>query len=133
MTQTLQTKECIVTWKCAPFLTRDYECGHSDSRRFRVKAFDREEVRVSQHEHCPTCFIAYVKKHTIFCGLCGLSIMPLDQVALYSYENEDKNQIPENATYHNKSVIGCLRPNCCPSGGFFAGHWTTKGFKSYRR
>ncbi len=119
------TQECKVLWRS--WFKRDYKCGHRDSRRFRVSMFGMETKKLSQHEQCPQCFMEEVKKHTIFCALCGLPIMPGDGVALY---DDDNDGIRENATHIDNFVIGCIRWECCPSGGFFSGYWTKQGFKS---
>jgi hypothetical protein len=54
--------------------------------------------------------------------------MPGDGVALYG---KGSTGIHESATILDDGVsaVGCLRWDCCPSGGFFAGSWTEEGFK----
>lgn len=119
------TKECKVLWRS--FFKRTYACGHRDSRRFRVSVFGKETKVIKQNATCPACFIEETKKHTIFCALCGLPIMPGDPVALY---DDDNDNIRDEATHLGNSVLGCLRWNCCPTAGFLAGCWTKEGFES---
>jgi hypothetical protein len=76
---------------------------------------------------CPECIFKSMKEHAVRCALCGTGILPGEGVALY----HSSGPIPhfELATKVGKCVVGCLGWNCCPSGGFFSGHWTEDGFK----
>lgn len=119
------TSECFVMWRS--YFRRAYACGHRDSRRFQISAYGMESVKIKNAEQCADCFIKHVKKHTIFCALCGLPIMEGDGVALYDADNDC---IRPEAHRIGNSVIGCLRWDCCPSAGFYAGYWTEDGFNS---
>ncbi len=118
------TKQCRVIW--LSLLNRSYKCGHRNSRRFRVSAFGRETKNISQIERCPTCFLEWIKQHTIFCALCGLPIMSGDPVVLY----DDMVGVREEATRFGNSVFCCTRNNCSPAAvDIPSGHWSTEGFK----
>ncbi len=105
---------------------RDYNCGHSGAEQFVVSIYGLHTKEVDQKERCPDCFLEWMKGMCIRCALCGLPIFPGEGVALYGGGGGLRLDI---ATRVGDSVIGCLRWDCCPSGGFFAGHWTEDGFK----
>lgn len=109
------------------------KCGHTTPGRVKIVFWNL----VSEQDFCkakkvdgmcPNCMLKLLQKHAIRCALCGCAILPGEGVALYHKDGEDINK--ENATSVGDNVIGCLRMDCCPSGGFFAGHWTEGGFKS---
>lgn len=107
-----------------------YACGHEDSERF---AFDfyGEVMHVNDpfwqaKPYCGDCFLKLSTDHTIRCALCGFIIRRGEAVALYAGGGKFRKDI---ATKYDGQWIGCMRWNCCPSGGFFAGHWTSEGFK----
>lgn len=118
------------------------ECKHMGSRKFEFHTWDGEKhgyevpaskisgvIRkvVAAGTECPECFFETTKKHTIRCCLCGGSIMPGEGVAIYNARSEGIN---ETATLFGGGAIGCLRMSCCPSAGFFAGHWSEDGFEA---
>lgn len=106
---------------------RRYDCGHRGARRFSLHVFGENVDPLRQKELCPECFVAWVKQYTIHCALCGLPIYPGAPVALYN----DSQKMLSCATEHSEGVVvGCLRFDCCPSAGFFAGHWSEEGFVS---
>lgn len=112
-----------------------FKCGHFGAPKAKMILWGEEYVTdIEKKEQdpskirCPECEFEWFKKHSIQCCLCGRPIIPGDGVALY--HKDSKGIKKEWATYVGDSAIGCLRRNCCPSGGFFAGHWTEKGFKS---
>jgi hypothetical protein len=107
---------------------RKYNCGHMGARWFRIHAYGEESKKIRQKENCPECFLADVRQHIIHCCLCGLPIVPGDPVALYGGGEDIKLDIA--TVLSGGSIVGCLRWDCCPSGGFFAGHWTENGFQS---
>ncbi len=75
---------------------------------------------------CSKCAI----EASIDCCYCSKKIYPEDPIALYSVTSGGINW--EKATkVGEEQVIGCLRSDCCTSGGFFAGYWSTKGFQTY--
>ncbi len=106
---------------------RDYACGHAGAERFAVSIYGERTKEVEQEERCPECFVAWMRGFCIRCALCGLPIFPGEGVALYAPRGEGLRL--DIATRVEDSVIGCLRWDCCPSGGFFAGYWTENGFK----
>ena len=109
-----------------------YACGHIDSAKFRHDFYG--EVReptgevFAAREKCGACMLANVMEFAIRCAACGFVIWPGDSVALYvdsgSFNAAWKKTIGEPA-----QVVGCMRFGCCPSGGFFAGHWSESGFE----
>jgi hypothetical protein len=118
------------------------ECKHMGPRKFEFRTWDGEKhgfevpagkisgvIRkvVAAGTECPECYFEMMKKHTIRCCLCGGSIMPGEGVAIYDPRSEG---VSETATLHEGAALGCLRMSCCPSGGFFAGHWSEEGFKA---
>ncbi|MEK7181089.1 MAG: hypothetical protein AAB738_02005 [Patescibacteria group bacterium] len=64
---------------------------------------------------------------TARCARCGLVILPGMAVALYGQESEGLRL--DIATNIDGAIIGCMRWDCCPSGGFLAGHWSEQGFQ----
>lgn len=109
----------------------DYECGHQDTIEFQVDLYGKSACRKRKEmdpKWCADCLLAEVKKISIRCGLCGYVIMPGDEVALYV---DDKKLFPHAAwkTLVEDQVVGCLRWDCCPSGGFLSGRWTPHGYK----
>ncbi len=111
-----------------------YKCGHKGPEKFKVDFYGvrvqpnftgKERLRV-----CPACRVEEVKKFSIRCASCRHIILPGDGVALYVNDKSFDQAIAHKVkTGETKSVLGCLRMDCCPSGGFFAGHWTEEGFK----
>jgi hypothetical protein len=107
---------------------RRYRCGHVARRAFTVTIFGRRRRgTIHQKELCPECLIEDLKKQAIRCVRCGSTIMPGDPVSLYHHSSPGLHV--EVATKVDDQTIGCLGWDCCPSGAFFAGHWTEDGFK----
>ncbi len=107
--------------------TRISKCGHVGPRTFHLNIYGIRSVEFNAKKvECPTCITARIKKEVIQCAVCGLPIGPGEGVALYSMVGPGIRK--DIATYVDGAVIGCLRWNCCPSGGFFSGHWTENGF-----
>lgn len=110
----------------------DYKCGHRQPSQYTFDLYG-QKIELSpegleQRELCANCDLAELKKITIRCASCGFVIMPGHPVALYV---DDPNIFKKRdwITKVEQSVIGCLRWGCCPSGGFFAGHWTGEKFQ----
>lgn len=104
------------------FFWRQYQCGHRGPRWFKISTWGEETKKIKNPQRCPDCMLEYFKKVLIRCAVCGRHIAPGDPVALYSTISKDLRI--EIATMVDKeTVVGCLRRGCCPSGGFFAGHW----------
>lgn len=117
------------------------ECGHQGARAFKfniwgsINGFElngeqikREKGVDTSETLCPKCYFEKIKSATIRCCLCGSAILPGQGVALYHKNSRGINK--KVATFVNDNAVGCLLWDCCPSGGFFAGHWTFDGFKS---
>lgn len=103
-----------------------YACGHPFAPRFEIDCYGQElslaDEAVAKREKCGPCALEEFKRVVIRCGACGFAILPGDGVALYV---DDRKTFPkrERVTLHEKQVVGCLRMDCCPSGGFYAGNW----------
>ena len=111
----------------ARWFPKRYDCGHVGARWFSLHVFGEDVGKIRQTELCAECFVAWVKRHTIHCAMCGLPIFPGSPIALY----EDNQKMLSCATEHSEGVvIGCLRFDCCPTAAFFSGHWSEAGFVS---
>ncbi len=106
-----------------------YECGHRGAKTFTLNAFGDKfpapDTMLAERKRCPDCETADVRAVIIRCAVCGHGIFPGEPVALYS---DDARFNEKWKTKIDQGVIGCMRMNCCPSGGFFAGHWSGKEF-----
>jgi len=106
-----------------------FKCGHEGPERFKLNVYGENSKEISKDDTCPSCWIEKIKKYVARCSLCGLPVYPGEGVALYDSHSEGlrvdiARKVDEN------HVIGCIRWDCCLSGGFFAGYWTEQGFKS---
>lgn len=106
-----------------------YDCGHDGPSQYSLNVYgDGAMISGEKTPLCPECIIADVKKMVIRCCSCGLPIFPGNTVALYSFHRSFKHR--KIAKTIDGALIGCMRWDCCPSGGFMAGHWTKDGYKS---
>lgn len=129
------TDTCAVVDVSGP--EADYECGHRHPERFALNLYGEKiemtDEGYSARKFCANCHLAELKKLIIRCAKCGFHIMPGDGVALYCYDKKlfkKSERITFVGEGDEKGVIGCMRWDCCPSGGFFAGHWTGDHFQS---
>ncbi len=107
---------------------RDFACGHRGPSLYHMDLYGQVlHNNGTSPEKCGECAAAWFRSITCRCSLCGLAILPGGGVALYDYSRKMK---PERVTEVASGAIGCMRWFCCPSGGFFAGHWTGTGFRS---
>ncbi len=112
--------------------TTRYACGHDGPTRFKMdfwgEPIGQGDASEKMPPKCQECLIAEIRLDLIRCCLCGYSIGPGDKVALYNYGTfrTDATKVGEG---ERAQFVGCLRSDCCPSGGFFGGHWTRDGFK----
>jgi hypothetical protein len=105
---------------------KDFVCGHRGPRFYDMDLYGQVlHNNGTSPEKCGQCCVKWFQTGTCRCARCGLIIFPGDPVALYGPSADFK---PERVTEVPSGVIGCLRWDCCPSGGFFAGHWTGKDF-----
>lgn len=106
-----------------------HACGHDSHLTFKFRFWGETVASFAckvPKRLCADCLMAELLKRSVRCGQCGYAILPGDGIALYS----DKQRFDERwKTVIDGQVIGCLRMDCCPSGGFYAGHWTFDGFK----
>jgi len=107
-----------------------YDCGHRGPIKFHFdifgEAIETDERRLrEEHACCPDCIVAEMRLDIIRCALCGHFISPGMPVAAYGEGSDIRvewaTRIPDGG------YIGCMRWDCCPSGGFFAGHWLGRG------
>lgn len=111
---------------------KGYQCGHSGPRRAEFILFGDQilfkgQQEIDSSEMCPDCLLEELKATSLQCCLCGCPILPHASVAVYNPSMEGINK--EWARYVERGVVGCLRPNCCPTTGFYAGKWTGLGFE----
>ncbi len=122
------TDSCEVIDRSGPMTP--YKCGHEDAYSYGLSLYGERiglnEKFFAERPFCGDCGLAKWTGHMIRCALCGFGIMPGDPVALYAGGAKFRKEI---ATKVDGQWVGCLRWNCCPSGGFFAGHWTTNGYR----
>ena len=110
-----------------------FDCGHTGPVRFHYvifgEAFETDEARLrKEHKRCPDCIVAEMRQEIIRCALCGHFILPGDSVACYGSGSDIRDEWATRTP--DGGYIGCMRWDCCPSGGFFAGHWQGReGFK----
>lgn len=105
-------------------------CGHRGPKWFVLDVYGEKTGKIKNHKMCPGCAISYIKNTGIRCALCGLSICPGEGVALYYINIKSEGLNLDITTRVGDNVIGCLRWDCCPCGGFYAGHWSENGFVS---
>lgn len=108
-----------------------FQCDHLGAKKIEIilygESIFRGETKDARPQLCPNCILEEIKQFSIRCAFCGGAILPGEGVALYNKESEGINK--KWGTYVGENIIGCLAMDCCPSGGFFAGHWTMQGFK----
>ena len=104
------------------------ECGHYGPSSYSIDAYGMVFTGIDNHRWCPDCLTFMFRQQATRCALCGHVICLGDGVALYG----DNDALPYKhvSTKVGDAFVGCMRWDCCPSGGFFAGHWTEEGFKS---
>ncbi|MFH1088361.1 MAG: hypothetical protein V1719_00795 [Patescibacteria group bacterium] len=115
-----------------PTGTMKSDCGHQSPRMFELH-FLGTGYQVKGDRKCPDCAIEYLVSHGIRCASCGLPILPGAPIARYNIVGSHKPwtcYISEemDGRVSRKTVIGCLRWDCCDTGAYFSGHWTEEGF-----
>lgn len=106
---------------------KDFACGHRGISLYHMDLYGQVlHSNGKSPEKCGQCAAEWFRSISRRCALCGLVIMPGDAVALYCPSRKFKR---ERVTEVKSGVLGCMRWDCCPSGGFFAGHWTGQGFR----
>ncbi len=110
-----------------------FACGHKAPRRFKIDFYGevREPAKevLKRRERCGPCAAAWLKDISIRCALCGCAILPGEGVAAYADDPSYKEAWKTRIGSDKDGVLGCMGWDCCPSGGFFAGHWTLDGFR----
>lgn len=114
----------------------EYQCGHQYASLFAINAYGYimrpTQGYWDERERCGDCEIKMFEQKTRRCGRCGHVIMPGNGVATYdvhsSFEQKPGVEIIDHQD-GSRSAMGCLRMRCCPSGGFYSGHWTGTKFE----
>ena len=113
-----------------------YKCGHEFAENFYLRVYGfrfglSDEARAARLR-CGDCDLAKLKEISTRCAACGMLIMPGEGIALYA-ENGSFLYADSGTKFTHPdgrvSVVGCMGWDCCPSGGFFAGHWSSTGLK----
>lgn len=100
-----------------------HKCGHTAPPKIRACCYG--SVIVSEEEvadNCGPCRIEILKRVAVRCGNCGFAILPGNPVAKYA-DGPYLKRPWSRVVLPDGGVIGCLRGNCCPSGGFYVGTW----------
>lgn len=123
-----QAQHDEIRWLPATEELHDYPCGHRAPKFFDYDIFGRiiQTRRDEPAPKCPDCILAEMASVFCRCALCGQVIHPGEPVALYAPSRKFRR---EWVTEVKAGVIGCLGWDCCPSGGFFAGHWLKGKFR----
>lgn len=90
-----------------------------------VSEVDGEKIALTL---CPRCEFEELSRLSIRCVLCGVAIFPGEPVAVYSRRSRGMRK--KIGTLVGENYLGCMSWDCCPSGGFWGGHWTENGFIS---
>jgi hypothetical protein len=103
-----------------------YACGHEYADKFGHDFYGEKcevlETTLARRDLCGECMLDQVRPYIIRCAACGFSIWPDEPVAVYGNNGSFKKERC-TTTSGGGGVLGCMRMNCCPSGGFFAGRW----------
>lgn len=113
-------------------------CGHPQWHKATLylgttRLTSLTQERVLTHRQLPgpcfDCLSTEIRKGMAACTFCGHPIMVGDAVALYHCELNPE-QLARAAIDPEGNYLGCLRMDCCPSGGFMAGLWNGSGVNS---
>lgn len=111
--------------------TRKYRCGHRGARKYLIHLWGEQFTPGSKKSICPACALDELQRTAVRCCLCGFPILPGAPVAVYDLQSVKPKDYPF-AIEDGKYAVGCLRWDCCPSGGFFDGHWNGKSVDRYK-
>jgi len=105
-----------------------FECGHVGPKAFTINVYGLEGGEITAKEMCPECIMSVMRARWIRCALCGLPIMSGTGVAIYGSGEGIREDIATKTP--SGDFMGCMRWDCCPSGGFYGGTWDGKQFQS---
>lgn len=119
-------------WGLWIFKQRRYSCGHTGPRAYKIRIWGTELKPNPQNSEklCPDCDLEKLQEVAIRCCFCGFPILPGRAVALYNAGSIAEKDYPItvlDGTY----AVGCMRMDCCPSGGFFSGYWNGRDIDPY--
>lgn len=111
-------------WTWFDSAIQKYDCGHVGPRHFVLRIWGRQVYPADKKrgEKCPDCCVQLLKTEAIRCCLCGFAILPGEPIAVYNVDSVQPKDF--DFTIIDGCSLGCMMWDCCPSGGFFAGHWT---------
>lgn len=81
-------------------------------------------------KQCMLCRFKDQFEAAITCAYCDDVIFRGDPVSTYFPASELPEGFMEHATRTPMGFVGCMGWDCCPTGGFFAGHWVGNGVRS---
>ncbi len=108
--------------------TKAFSCGHIGPKWFVLDTYGIRTKRFEDSKRCPRCHLERLRTFTIRCAACGHIILPGDGVALYDTELNKMKYASVAHRIDERTVLGCMRWDCCESGAFFGGNWSEQGF-----
>ncbi|MEK7620145.1 MAG: hypothetical protein AAB413_02825 [Patescibacteria group bacterium] len=81
-------------------------------------------------KRCVLCQFKAEFDAAIQCAYCDEVIFRGDPVSIYEPADELPEGFEARATHTAGGFVGCMCMDCCPTGGFFAGHWVGNGVRS---
>ncbi len=81
-------------------------------------------------KQCMLCQYPGIFESIIACAYCGEAILFGDPVSCYLPAGMSEGFDLERATQTPMGFVGCMGWDCCPTAGFFAGHWVGEGIRS---
>lgn len=81
-------------------------------------------------DSCSLCQHKRVFENAIRCAYCDSVIFPGDPVSIYFPSPVPDEFQGDRVVLTENGFVGCMGRECCPTGGFFAGHWTAEGVLS---
>jgi hypothetical protein len=111
-----------------------FRCGHTSFRTYHIKIWDElvkpNEFAISQTDYCPECAtkIDLLAFRIIRCPICAKPIFKGYEVVLV---HDDGTCALEGIERHGEHIIACMRMDCCPCGGLYAGNWNGERFVSF--
>jgi len=120
------------------FQINDQFLDTSPKPRFTAWQWWRSQRLGWRPKLCQNCEGERSFQEIIVCAMCGEPIFVNNPVSTYGIRGGTDENLPwlKYATRLADSpdiFVACLGMNCCPSAGFFAGHWNGSGVVSLYR